>query len=463
MRCGKCIEAFPEYAREQLLAIWNNPLPGQMEKEVILQVEGSHRAYDSEGPNQFRPRHVTGRKIGGLEVDFQVAFVPSDVFEAKVNRQVKDIPEIKAVTIPGGPLGASISGVVCLIDQIPTDVFYHKARWYWRSESVLSEEYLRPEDQLREGQGMATMSWLNRKLDAEQDPGMKYDKAKGNTPTWPKLMELVEAAKLSAVAKDTAVNNLMMSLNPSMTSSATGHITEVSSGSRFETFQVQRSGLGSALTIAPQPAGGSSAAPKRKVAAGGIPKSATAADRPVKVRRLKQEPQTSPVKSERGESCGSPVSVKFGMGAASSGTASPAGSGLKTEIPEAAGAASADTLGQTHYKHKDLDILDILKTGRNPGQQTGPASCSVCFPNTLCIDQAPEMWPPWSVLFLWRQYAGSSSRIPFHNVPPNQFVSKVSHSRFVHIFVSKSSQLWRPRNALFVGVVASVGNLSGMQ
>ena len=52
-------------------------------------------------------------------MDFQVAFVPSDVFEAKVNRQVKDIPEIKAVTIPGGPLGASISGVVCLIDQIP--------------------------------------------------------------------------------------------------------------------------------------------------------------------------------------------------------------------------------------------------------------------------------------------------------------------------------------------------------
>ena len=65
MRCGKCIEAVPEYAREQLLAIWNNPLPGQLEKEVILQVEGSHRAYDSEGPNPFRPRHVTGRKPAG--------------------------------------------------------------------------------------------------------------------------------------------------------------------------------------------------------------------------------------------------------------------------------------------------------------------------------------------------------------------------------------------------------------
>ena len=152
---------------------------------------------------------------------------------------------------------------------------------------------LSPEDQLREGQGMATMSWLNSKLDAEQDPGMKYDKAKSNTPTWPKLMELVEAAKLTDVAKDAAVNNLMMSLNPSLTPSATGHITEVSSGSRFETFQLQRSGLGSALTLAPQlTAGGSSAAPKRKVASGGIPKSATAADRPLKVRRLKQEPQT---------------------------------------------------------------------------------------------------------------------------------------------------------------------------
>jgi hypothetical protein len=314
----------PEHTKEQLVKIAGNPTPNEKEKVIQAEVAEAQSVYERRSKGEvvpFRPRSVCTKTTSGFEVYFDVAFIPEAVLDKALDCTAKDVPDLHLETITS-PSGETITGALCLTEGVPTNIFFHRAKWFSRTEHVLKEDFMAPEDQLHEKQGLSTVNHLYRSRESGLGKTVKYDRAKDETPTWSKLEHLAKSAKIAQTAKDKQVKAFMQTLNPS--SAVTNAIVQVSSGSRFSNFQVQHTALGASVAAVTaghgtaSSAGGSSgnkgsaASRPRSTAVSPAPKRAKGASSVAPVPVKAEVTPLKAAKAERSAEEASPASVKLG-------------------------------------------------------------------------------------------------------------------------------------------------------
>jgi hypothetical protein len=400
MRCGTALEAFPEFVRAKLLMVLltSTPTPN----DQLTRRDFTKAAEMAEVPpdrRNFRPRSVHKKVSTGFELQFDVGFVPRTAFEEQEKTgdlsKSTDMPPQK-VTVPGG---AEVDGYMCMLHDLPEKLFHYKGIWYYREEADLSEEFMTPHDQLRDGQGLATLKFVSAEIETGRAPDARFQKMTSIAPSYRDLQLKAAQFKKKSELKDTAIRDFVAGLNPSLSTTPNAPVvTQICSGSRFESFRPETSTMG--LTVVSSASSGGGPAPKRRA----LGEVSAAARTPAMPRRSSS---SLPAAAGGGTQQGVPAPITPAPGtprkqamaelALASGvvfrrppvtspspSSLPGADPLSPHVPSTAAPASQagdddsskakSSKGGARYEHKDIDINEILSACHNPGQQVAPAA-----------------------------------------------------------------------------------------
>lgn len=203
MKCGKAVHSWPNKSPDEVLAL--SRTCRKTKAQILLMGE----IVDGKQTRDFNESVVQKTNTMGFEVAVKVALVNAERFAARLGMQPGSLSSTamaQQVQHWINEEGDVEEGVVMKLDSVPSDLPYHKAKMYFRSESQWMELVMPPDKQLRQDQAKETFGWCNSHVLAERPQPLRLSNM-SKVLSFDQWMEKVQETQQKRAALEAGIRN----------------------------------------------------------------------------------------------------------------------------------------------------------------------------------------------------------------------------------------------------------------